>query len=296
MLERDEVRIPNGYAFDREGYGTIHWNESEYSNGEWTHEFSVSGAAAAEKDSGSSTRQIYGQRYSADYSGGSLYVSDDPDDIGVYPENDGSDQLAPSWTVPLMEAAVGSMNIGADWFLAAGDAMREYLGPAEGYQLPNFEYTNTHDGILAWKECCHYGTFKIDTTEEKPTVTATTSFASGKTSGGYVSWSDTEFTAVLNDPYECPSRPCPTNDDSTGALGNPEEMTDSELETWGIKRVESGVTNDTEKDEVPEFIATKSPFKISNVEHTSEVVNKNGEKVSDEEAREIFKDTSWRTT
>lgn len=247
--------IPN--AQYSEARVPIHWFGSEYLGGSvgWQHELSISIGAA------SNTRydQLQGHRYKIQGPDGEILPETNNNRHGSYP--DGSSGTILSWAEPLMATAVGTLSAGASWFIAAGNRLRQEMGPAPDgfdFSIPDgFAFKNTNGRFFTWKQCCCYHRVKYQSDLYRPKLELMGGISEYQNplTGG-CRWKKTEFTM---EDYVVPSS------------SNPTRLSASEKSDLGIKKVpdSSDLTRTIDGEEVEvKYIATECPFQNVTVDHT----------------------------
>lgn len=266
--EQLDIPDPAGSAEEREGSVAIHWKSSGYSSEQnaWIHVFSVSGGAGS--TSGFiAGGHIYGQHYELETSDGDLKPSTQSERHGQYPCDD-EDETIPGWAQPLMEAAIGTINVGASWFLAIDDSLRESFGHRpNGFDLfaDGFEYGDMATSLLSprpWEQCGFFHRVELEAESISSSVDITLGFCHHDSSAA-TNWTDLEGSLEFFGDDE--------PDFSTQAESgpHPEEMSSEMWEKYGIKNVSDMSIKsqgaDNEETSI-DYIATKSPLSIENIE------------------------------
>lgn len=265
----ETIDLPNGVDYEREGAVAIHLKRSYYDvdTRRWHHIFDVSGAASS-TDQGISGGEIYGQRYELNtVLGYDLKPSTASDKHGQYPNDE--DSRIPGWAQPLMEATIGTLNVGAGWFLAVGETLREEMGHRpDGFSIHDngFEYGDMATSFWSpspWTECGFFHRVEL-VTDVRGQVNIIMGFST------HDSWASTTWRELdgyldfyLDDPDWS------QNDvDSSKSANNPENWPKRMREKYGIKDVrdkEMTVEGSSDGDSVA-FVATDPNVEFKDVE------------------------------
>ncbi|OAQ53886.1 hypothetical protein HTG_06355 [Natrinema mahii] len=280
-ITSEKLNIPDPAGEEREGSVAIHWKSSGFSSevGDWIHVFSVSGGASSTSDI--TGGHIYGQHYKLETSDGDLKPSTQSERHGQYPCDD-EDEAIPGWAQPLMEASIGTINVGASWFLAVDEFLRESLGHRpDGFEIfaGGFEYGDMATSLFsprAWGQCGFFHRFELEGSMSSH-VDFTLGFCHHDSSAA-TNWTDLEGTLDF------------FGDDAPGILTqtvsspHPEEMPSEMWKEYGIKNVSDTQirTQAAGSKATPiDYIATKSPLSIKNVEITERKEEEMDEPYSD---------------
>ncbi len=265
----EDVNLPDGADYERDGSVSVHWKQSYWSSdkGAYVHIFSVSGGA------GSTTTwlggEIYGQRYRLETSQGDLQPSTQGNRHGQYPCDD-EDEFIPSWAQPLMEAAIGTIHVGASWFLAVDEALRESMGHRpDGFDLfaGGFEYGDMATSLTSprpWGQCGFFHRVELESSYYSPSVDIEMGF-SHHDSAGATLWRELEGTVDFFSTGDEPEFST-----SSAATAHPEELSDEVWKEYGIKDVrDAPVTAQSADSEVSvDYLVTKSPLSMDEFEVT----------------------------
>ncbi|SFB69085.1 hypothetical protein SAMN05444422_101215 [Halobiforma haloterrestris] len=281
---------PTGSNKEREGSVAIHWKSSGYSTEQsaWIHVFSVSGGAASTSELVSGG-YIYGQQYRLESSGGDIQPSTQSNRHGQYPCDD-NDETIPGWGQPLVEAAIGTISVGASWFLAVNESLREKMGHRpDGFDIfaDGFEYGDMATSLTsprAWSECSFFHRAEFQTTSLSSSIDVTLGICTHD-SAAATTWKNLEgsleFFADDEPEYTPDSDPDP----------HPEDLPPELVRKYGIKEVSdknvtiNGRGEDGQEEYSIDYVATNSPLSTADFE----VVTKE-EKDMDDPNSERYRD------
>lgn len=246
---------------------TIQWFYSQYSGGEWSHSWAICANSGI-----ASIGDHAAHEYEVTEPDGDLYVNTS-DDIGVL----GGDGTVPSWTVPLIEQGISSAVPGFGWVYAGANAIKEAYGYGSGYDLGGgYEFSESSIWGLG-DEVGHFARFIYKSNQTGPMSKVSFGYTSGHLPPGFETL---EINVAIQDPNDydppgcSPSGACPVAEQPKSQLKEPREMTADEIEAFGIKQIDmseyqSLEDNEETRDRIPEFIATKTPLVITDVNETS---------------------------
>lgn len=258
-----------------EGCVAAHWFGSFEYGGTWYHELSVSGAAGGYSPGG-----VQGQKYGVHPTcgTGNLLVTSNNADLGQHPPEDNS--KLPGWGHTILDTVIGTLSVGASWFLAAGNILNDKLshhqnGMDLGYHDIGFRYRNTNGYANSWEQCCYAHRLRWEANLESSYLKYYCGFGESQTPWPLKSTDFKQYEFNINFAGNNPPGAWMPQNDSTStvntvapetAFGDPHSLTDHELAQFGIERVpdRASISKTVDGEEVtPEFVATSCPLTVN---------------------------------
>lgn len=263
-----EQPIENFHTTDSSTNGeaavTAHAYNSTYYNGEWEHDFAFE-AKAQSWGNGIFDNEIQAMKYTVEPNEGNLLT--DNGNVGSLQTDDG---IVPEWSYPLIWAGIGTVLTPVGIFQATGEALKEAYAPDTGSDVSGDGYEYNDDTWIAWNKAGHYGRFQYESNELDP-VTVEASFKAAPTYEGI------QMDVDVLKPDDCDLIGY-CDSEEPGQLKEPTEMSSEEKDALGIKKVDENMVQSmdnpdeirTSGGKIPEFISTKPPLTVSNIEQKTE--------------------------
>lgn len=284
--------VDNEYSTgsDYEISHTMEWFRTSYDGDSdiWTHDFSIqSHAYSKHSEYTTLVPECTGWGYRIESEDGYLLPYVNEEMHGVNPGGTTGDQL--DWVDVVMEGTLGTLNIPAS-ILYTGEELRNIMDPADGFDTgldDGFRWLNTYDyGDDGAEQVSSHHRVQLESSLTGPVMETNATVRIEHDPFGDDEWLDMEVRTNPVGPVEGPGLSS-TSDTQFSSTVHPEDMSDEEIEAFGIKKVEevekasisSGYdiprNNLAVKD--PEYVMTNCPWS-ADVETTIVKENRNSTK------------------
>lgn len=233
---------------------------SVYANGQWLHDYAISGAATVE-DTGCCVGipQIQGQRYKIQGPDGQILAYTNNNYHGLHPKN-GHSGLVEDVAQPVLQAVVGSFSVGASWMFTVNSIFHDKIAPQEGFDFSvpdGFGFTDVYD-YGEWNTV-HYHRVRYESDLYEPTLSVRSDLSDYHSAGGSTLWSNLEM--VIN---PADGSPLSVDQDNQTMTSEPSTMSSQARKSAGIRKVPSDsnrtVMHKGEEHKV-EYVAERPPVR-----------------------------------